>query len=51
MGYTVKAACEVIGVSRSAYYEAKQPKEVKEKGIKDAELLEKIQGIKLEHPF
>jgi transposase InsO family protein len=41
----------VIGFSRSAYYEAKQPKEVKEKGVKDAELLEKIQRIKLEHPF
>ncbi|MEP9412380.1 MAG: hypothetical protein HRF42_13470 [Candidatus Brocadia sp.] len=45
----VKAACEALGVSRRGYYEAKQPKEVKEKGIKDAGLLEKIQVIKLEH--
>ena len=41
----------MIGFSRSAYYEAKKPKEVKEKGIKDADLFGKIQGINHEHPF
>jgi len=53
-GYKVKDACSALGISRSGYYAAKRPKLAKKEGIvglKDKGLIEKIKGIKGEHPF
>jgi transposase InsO family protein len=52
-GYTVKDACDTLGISRSGYYVAKQPKAKPEtiSELRDLELLEKIKALKLEHPF
>ncbi len=52
-GYTIKDACSVLGISRSGYYAWKVPKERKRADIsmKDAELIEKVKEIKLNHPF
>jgi len=60
-GYTVKAACEALGIARSSYYRDKkkgkaEQGEVTEKAErkvkeKDAEIIEKIKEIKTLHPF
>lgn len=48
-GCTIKDACSVLGIARSGYYGGKHPKsgEKTHASIKDVELLEKIQEIKL----
>ena len=60
-GYTIKAACEALGIARSSYYRDKkkgkaEQGEVTEKAErkvkeKDAEIIEKIKEIKTLHPF
>jgi len=52
-GYTIKAACNAIGISRSGYYAGRKPKEKSEKvtELKDRGILETIKAIKLDHPF
>lgn len=52
-GYTIKDACSVLGISRSGYYAQKLPKDPKEANpsMEDAELIERIREIKLNHPF
>jgi len=53
-GYTVKDACEALGVSRSGYYSSlrvKPVEETRDEVVKDRELLEKIQAVKAQHPF
>ncbi|GCD80711.1 transposase InsO family protein [Schleiferia thermophila] len=51
-GYTTKAACEALGISRSSYYSVRKVR-VSEwsGGCKEDELLERIKEIKAEHPF
>lgn len=53
MGYAVKDACEVLGISRSGYYAWATSREEAEVVLepRDQELLERIKGIKAEHPF
>jgi len=53
-GYTVKDACEALGVSRSGYYSSLRVRPVqgtRDEVFKDRELLKKIQAVKAEHPF
>ncbi|MGQ9860246.1 MAG: hypothetical protein ACUVS3_16415 [Thermodesulfobacteriota bacterium] len=53
-GYTVKDACEALGVSRSGYYGSFRVKEVwcAREGIsRDGDLLEKIEAIEGDIPF
>jgi putative transposase len=52
-GYTVRDGCSALGISRSGYYNLRQPKEEREKvsELKDAFLLEKMKSIKTDHPF
>ncbi len=53
-GYTVKDACEALGVSRSGYYASLRVKRVQDVGegaLRDGDLLEKIKAIKTGHPF
>lgn len=52
-GWTVKDACEIVGISRSRYYALKQPKCINrtDSHTKDVELIDKIKGIKELHPF
>jgi len=52
-GYTVKDACEALGMSRSRYYAALCGDCVKTEDRKkrDKEILEKIRQIKADHPF
>jgi len=49
----VKDACNVTGIPRSTYYQVKAGKRSGKSAreIKDGEILEKIQAIKLDHPF
>ena len=57
-GYTIKDACDALGISRSRYYSFRKAKttiedtieETKEHG-NDKEFLERIKLIKLNHPF
>jgi putative transposase len=52
LGYTVKDACSTLGISRSAYYI--QPSMRGEKVVpemRELDLLERIKGIKTDHPF
>jgi transposase len=53
-GYSVKAICESIGISRSSYY--KQKKGTEDEGRrgqkdKDFSLIERIKELCLKHPF
>jgi len=54
-GYTIKAACEALGIARSSYYASrkKQTTEKAERKVKekDVEIIEKIKEIKTLHPF
>jgi len=52
-GWTVKDACEMVGVSRSRYYAIKHPKSINrtDSCSKDVELVDKIKEIKEHHPF
>jgi len=52
-GYTIKDACNALGISRSGYYSAKEVRVIEwaEGDIKDCELLRKIKEIKTEHTF
>jgi putative transposase len=52
-GYTVKDGCQALGISRSGYYAAREPKGRPENisELRDSGLLEKMKAIKLEHPF
>lgn len=53
-GYTVKDACEALGVSRSGYYASLRVKRVScvsEGLVRDGDLLERIKAIKVGHPF
>jgi len=52
MGYTVREACRALEISRSAYYAwvcRTEAEIVPER--RDQDLLERIQGLKTEHPF
>ena len=52
MGYTVKDACKVIGISRSWYYAVKKRKDKREVSVsRDEALLDEIKRIKGEHPY
>jgi len=52
-GYTVKDGCQALGISRSGYYAAREPKGRLENvsELRDTRFLEKIKAIKLERPF
>jgi len=52
-GYTVKDACNALGISRSSYYSCKGTRdtEVAASRCRDNNLLGKIKEIKAEHPF
>jgi putative transposase len=53
-GYTVKDACEALGVSRSGYYASLRVKRVpcvSQGVVRDGDLLERIKAIKTGHPF
>lgn len=52
-GYTVAAACQAIGFSRSGYYASRHPEEVKVRVLGEAEreLITKLKGLKGKHPF
>ena len=52
-GYTVAAACQAIGFSRSGYYASRHPEEVKVRVLGEDELesITKIKEIKGKHPF
>lgn len=50
-GYTIKDACDVLGISRSRYYSAKEVRVVEWEDAKDDNLLGRIKRIKSEHPF
>jgi transposase InsO family protein len=52
MGYTVKDACRALGMSRSGYYVGPSLRGVEiVPEPRDHDLLERIKGIKTEHPF
>jgi len=59
-GYTVKGACEALGISRSSYYVSLKELERldpengdrdKVQEVRDERLLERIKSIKASHPF
>jgi transposase InsO family protein len=55
-GYTIRDACQAVGISRSGYYYSLKEKLVqgqkeKEEDIRDEALLEKIKVLKTDHPF
>lgn len=52
-GYSIKDACNALGISKSGYFAAKHPKKRIESitEAKNTGLIEKIKAIKLEHPF
>jgi len=52
-GYTVKDACNALGISRSSYYSCKGARdiEVAASRCQDNNLLREIKEIKAEHPF
>jgi len=51
--FNSQEACAFLGICRSSYYEAFQPKKAGEKKLQPEEwfLVEKIKAIKAEHPF
>lgn len=52
-GYTISAACQSLGFTRSSYYERKTPHPIERSvdKLQDLLLIEKIKAIKLEHPY
>jgi transposase InsO family protein len=52
-GYSVAAACQAIGLSRSGYYASKRPCKTRAivPDVRELVLIEKIKGIKTRHPF
>jgi putative transposase len=52
-GYTIKDACQALGISRSSYYASGKPHKLcrTEPGLRDASLVERIKAIKAAHPF
>lgn len=52
-GYTITAACQSLGFTRSSYYERKTPRPVEKRTdkLQDMLLIEKIKAIKVEHPY
>ncbi|MEO0075363.1 MAG: IS3 family transposase [candidate division WOR-3 bacterium] len=52
-GYTISAACQSLGFTRSSYYQRKatHPLEKRIDKLQDLLLIEKIKTIKLEHPY
>jgi len=53
-GYTVKDACQALGISRGAYYYALKDRKLKVRegdDVRDEELLRKIKVLKSDHPF
>ena len=59
-GYTVKGACEALGISRSSYYVSLKELErldpenadrVEVQEVRDERLLERIKSLKASHPF
>jgi len=52
-GYTISAACQSLGFTRSSYYEHKTPHPIEKRidKLQDMHLIEKIKAIKLEHPY
>jgi len=52
-GYTISAACQSLGFTRSSYYERKTPHPIEKRidKLQDMHLIEKIKAIKLEHPY
>lgn len=54
-GFTVRDACQALGISRSGYYFSKAPQKTRKtdrmRAAGDAALLEKIKALKDQHPF
>jgi len=52
-GYTIRDACEALGISRSGYYALRRPDKPRKIGpdVRDAKLLERIEALKSRHPF
>lgn len=52
-GYTVRDACQALGISRSGYYASKRSRKPRRAApdLRDAALLERIKALKAKHPF
>lgn len=52
-GYTVRDACQALGISRSGYYSSRGPRRTPgtTPDLRDVALLEKISALKAQHPF
>jgi len=50
-GYTIKDACDALGISRSSYYSAKEVRVVELEDAKEGDFVRRIERIKSEHPF
>lgn len=55
-GYTVRDACQALGISRSGYYASRMPQKTHKthrtaRAVRDVGLVEKIKALKDQHPF
>lgn len=55
-GYTVRDACQALGISRSGYYASREPQKTHKthrtaRAVRDVGLVEKIKVLKDQHPF